>query len=188
MSSSRGRSGTSQAGTLPARRPATLRSKMVVAVSLCCAVGVSASAGGGEGAAMGGVIGHSPRQLDVYLRYAKANVQMAVRSPGSCGHLLACGLSPTCPDRPRQRIRQAVDIPLGPAFRYGDEQPALVLGVLAGEWIAGGDPVLCDAVQDLLDGRVEPDRELAHDGRVVDELNSVERGKPLARVGGAPCQ
>ena len=39
-----------------------------------------------------------------------------------------------------------------------------------------------------VDRRVEPDRELARDRRLVQQLDPLDRGQPLARVGGAPDQ
>ena len=63
-----------------------------------------------------------------------------------------------------------------------------MLGVLAAERVAGGDAALGAALEHAVDRRVEADRELAHDRRLVQQLDPVDRGEPLARVGGAPDQ
>ena len=49
-------------------------------------------------------------------------------------------------------------------------------------------PALRDPVEHLADRRVEPHGELADDRRVVQQLDPVDRGEPLPRVGGAPHQ
>ena len=47
-------------------------------------------------------------------------------------------------------------------------------------------PSSADAVQHLRHRRLEPHRELPHDGRLVEQLDAVEPRQPLARVRGAP--
>ena len=63
-----------------------------------------------------------------------------------------------------------------------------MLGVVAGERVARGDALGGDQIEDLVDGSVEADRELAGDRRVVQQLDPVDRGQALARVGGAADQ
>ncbi len=69
-----------------------------------------------------------------------------------------------------------------------DQEAVGVLGVVAAERVAGGDSALGAALEDGVDRGVEADRELARDRRLVQELDPVDRGEPLARVGGAPDQ
>ena len=89
-------------------------------------------------------------------------------------------------DRRLERARQAVDVGLRPALGDRDEEAVLVLGVVAAERVAGGDAVVGAAVEHLLDRGVERDRELAGNRRIVEELDAVDRGERLPRVGGAP--
>ena len=91
--------------------------------------------------------------------------------------------------RPRRRApRRAVDLLAGAALGDRDQQAVLVLGVLAAERVAGGDAALGAALEHRGDRGVEPERELAHDRRLVQQLDALDRGQPLARVGGAPDQ
>ena len=64
-------------------------------------------------------------------------------------------------------VGEAVDVGLRAALGDRDQQAVGVLGVLAGERVAGGDPLGGDRVEHLLHGRVDAHRELARDRRVV---------------------
>src|SRR4051794_18524617 len=89
------------------------------------------------------------------------------------------------PDRGAEGICELVDLRAGAALGDRDEQAAIVLGVLAAKRVSGCDAALRAAVEDRPDGSVEANRELAHDRRLVDQLDAVDRAQPLARVGGA---
>src|ERR1051326_4156205 len=65
-----------------------------------------------------------------------------------------------------ERIGQLVDLDAGAALGDRDEQAVLVLGEVAPQWVARRDPALGATLEDAVDRRVEPDRELAGDRRL----------------------
>ena len=88
-------------------------------------------------------------------------------------------------DRAADRIGELVDLLAAAALGNRDQQAIGVLGVLAAERVAGGDAALGAVVEDGGNGSVQLDRELACDRRLVQQLDPLDRGQPLARIGGA---
>src|SRR5204862_688806 len=105
----------------------------------------------------------------------------SVRPAGSYGHRLRGHGG-------GQQIGKVVDLRLGAALGDRHQQTVVVLGVLAAERVAGGDAPLGAALEHAVDGRVEAQRELASDGRFVQQLDTRRGRKALARVSGAPDQ
>src|SRR5262245_26048382 len=84
-----------------------------------------------------------------------------------------------------ERLGEGVDLLAAAALGERDQEAVLELGVLAAERVTGGDSALRAAVEDGADRGVEADRELADDRRRVQQLDPVDRGQGIARVGGA---
>src|SRR4051812_25366015 len=71
---------------------------------------------------------------------------------------------------------KAVDVGFGALFRDGHEQ------AVAFEWMTGVDAAGGAELDHVVDVGVQLERELAHDGLVVPQLDAVERAQRLARV------
>ena len=111
-----------------------------------------------------------------------------MRHAGPPRRLAARRRYPSSPDRAAERVGEAVDVALRAPLGDRDQQPVLVLRVLASERIARGDPLLADPIEHLGHGRVDAHRELARHRRLVQQLHALDGRQRLARVGGAAHQ
>ena len=91
-------------------------------------------------------------------------------------------------DRGAERLGEGVDLLQRAPLGDRDQQAVLVLRILAAERVAGGNASLRAALQDRVNRGIETHRELAGDGRLVQQLDSLDRGQLLSRVGGPPHQ
>src|SRR2546423_6207266 len=82
-------------------------------------------------------------------------------------------------------LGELVDLLGGAALGDRDQQTVPVLGVLARQRVTGRDSLFRTAVEHLGHRGVETQRELARNRRLVQQLDAVQRGESLARIGGA---
>ena len=121
ISSSRGRSGTSSGGRVPARRPATERSKIVVAVPFAAESGFRR---------WWAARGYAPSRSD--LRGWRFLTTMSPKS----------AISPGFGDRPREGVGETIDVLLRAPLGDRNEEAVLVLGVFPTQPIPRRDPLL----------------------------------------------
>ena len=79
-------------------------------------------------------------------------------------------------------VDQPVDVGPGPLLGDRHQQAVAELRVVTCQRVAGVDALLAAAGDHLVHGRVECDRELAHDGLPVEQRNAVEPPRSAARA------
>ena len=85
----------------------------------------------------------------------------------------------------REGVGEPVDVGARSAFGERNEETVLVFGVFPTQPIPRRDPLLAHSVEHRLHRRIDTNRELADDGRLVQELDPVQPRQPLPGVGGS---